>query len=102
VYAENLTFVATINLFNMKTTFKNTTICIEKLLFNEPGKITIKMEDGRLFIIPLKYFPELKRLSVDKRKKYTIVDDRTILFAYSDLVYHLEDFIGLEGKWQER
>jgi hypothetical protein len=102
VYAENLTFVATINLFNMKTTFKNTTICIEKLLFNEPGKITIKMEDGRLFIIPLKYFPELKRLSVDKRKKYTIVDDRTILFAFSDSVYHLEDFIGLEGKCQER
>jgi hypothetical protein len=54
VYAENFTLVGTINLFNMKTTLKNTTICIEKLLFNEPGKITIKMEDGRLFIIPLK------------------------------------------------
>jgi len=77
-------------------------MCIEKLLFNEPGKITIKMEDGRLFIIPLKYFPELQKLIVDKRKKYTIVDDRTILFAYSDSVYHLEDFIGLERKWKER
>ena len=86
----------------MKTTLKKNTMFIEKLLFNEPGKITIKMEDGRLFIIPLKYFPELQKLSVDKRKKYTIVDDRTILFAYSDSVYHLEDFIGLEGKWQER
>jgi len=86
----------------MKTTLKNTTICIEKLIFNETGKITIKMEDGRLFIIPLRYFPELRKLSVDKRKKYTIVDDRTILFAYSDSVYHLEDFIGLESKWQER
>ena len=75
---------------------------IEKLLFKEPGKITIKMEDGRLFIIPLKYFPELQKLSVEKRKKYTIVDDRTILFVYSDIVYHLEDFIGIEGKWQER
>ena len=86
----------------MKTTLKKNTMFIEKLLFNEPGKITIKMEDGRLFIIPLKYFPELQKLSVEKRKKYTIVDDSTILFAYSDSVYHLEDFIGLEGKWQER
>ena len=86
----------------MKTTLKNTTMCIEKLLFNEAGKITIKMEDGRLFITPLRYFLELQKLSVDKRKKYTIVDDRTILFAYSDSVYHLEDFIGLESKWQER
>ena len=86
----------------MKTTLKNTTMCIEKLLFNQPGKITIKMEDGRLFITPLRYFLELQKLSVDKRKKYTIVDYRTILFAYSDSVYHLEDFIGLESKWQER
>ena len=86
----------------MKTTLKNTSMCIEKLLFNQHGKITITMEDGRLFIIPLKYFPELQKLSVEKRKKYTIVNDKTILFAYSDSVYHLEDFIGLEGKWQER
>ena len=86
----------------MKSSLINTSMCIEKLLFNKPGKITIKMEDGRLFIIPLKYFPELQKLSIDKRKKYTIVDDRTIFFAYSDSVYHLEDFIGMEGKWQER
>jgi hypothetical protein len=52
----------------MKSTLKNTTIFIEKLLFNARGKISINMEDGRLFIIPLKYFPELQKLSVDKRK----------------------------------
>jgi hypothetical protein len=52
----------------MKTTLKNTTMCIVKLLFNMPGKISIKMEDGRLFIIPLRYFPDLQKLSVDKRK----------------------------------
>jgi len=86
----------------MKTTLKNKGMCIEKLLFNEPGKISLKMEDGRLFITPIKFFPELKKLSIDKRKKYTIVDDRTILFAYSDSVYHLEDFIGLESKWKQR
>jgi len=43
----------------MKSALKNTTMCIEKLLFNEPGKITIKMEDGRLFITPIRHFPEL-------------------------------------------
>jgi hypothetical protein len=82
----------------VQTTFKNMTMCIDKLLFIEPGKIIIKMKDGRLFIIPLRYFPELQKLSIDKRKKYTIVDDIIILFAHSDIVYHLEDFIGLEGK----
>jgi len=86
----------------MTTVLKNETMCIEKVLFDTPGKITIKLKDGRIIIIPLKYFPEIQKLSVDKRKKYTIVDDRTILFSYSDLVYHLEDFIGLENNWRQR
>lgn len=75
---------------------------IAKLFFDFPGKITIKLEDGRIFITPLKFFPEIQKLSVDKRKKYTIVDDRTILFSYSNSIYHLEDFIGMESKWRER
>jgi len=65
---------------------------IEKILFDIPGKITIKLENGRMFISPLKYFPELKNLSVEKRKKYTIADS----------VYHLEDFIGIESNWRQR
>ncbi len=86
----------------MTTTLKNSTICIEKINFDVIGKISLKLEDGRVIIVPLKYFPDLQRLSVEKRKKYTIVDDRTVLFSYSDSVYHLEDFMGLESKWRER
>lgn len=86
----------------MKSILKNKTMSIEKILFDMPGKITIKLEDGRIFITPLKYFPELQKLPVEKRKKYTIVDDRTILFSFSDSIYHLEDFIGLENKWKQR
>ncbi|MBS1536252.1 MAG: hypothetical protein JST20_00725 [Bacteroidetes bacterium] len=86
----------------METLLKDKPMSINKLLFDIPGKITIKLEDGRIVIVPLKYFPELQRLSIDKRKKYTIVDDRTILFSYSNLIYHLEDFIGLESKWRQR
>lgn len=86
----------------MQSILKNKTMSIEKILFDLPGKITIKLEDGRIFITPLKYFPELQKLPLEKRKKYTIVDDRTILFSFSDSIYHLEDFIGLEKKWKQR
>ncbi|MBI5218362.1 MAG: hypothetical protein HY958_05475 [Bacteroidia bacterium] len=86
----------------MNTSLKNRTMSIAKIFFDFPGKIAIKLEDGRIFIAPLKFFPELQKLSVDKRKKYTIVDDRTILFSCSNSVYHLEDFIGLESKWRQR
>jgi hypothetical protein len=83
-------------------TFENTKIAIEKINFDIAGKISLKLEDGRVIIVPLKYFPEIQKLSVEKRKKYTIVDDCTVLFAHSDNVYHLEDFMGLESKWRER
>jgi hypothetical protein len=86
----------------MKSVLKNKTMSIEKILFDIPGKITIKLEDGRIIITPLKYFPELQKLSVEKRKKHTIVDDRTILFSFADSIYHLEDFIGLESNWKQR
>ena len=75
---------------------------IDKLLFDKRGKITVKLSDGRIVIVPIKYFPDLKRLSIKKRKKYTIVDDTTVLFAFSDLVYRLEDFIGSEANWKHR
>jgi hypothetical protein len=86
----------------MTDTLKNSSISISKLNFDIAGKISLKLEDGRVIIVPLKYFPDIQKLTVEKRKKYTIVDDRTILFSYSDLVYHLEDFMGLENKWKER
>ena len=86
----------------MKAKLKDSTICIEKLNFDIAGKISLKLEDGRIIIVPIKYFPDLQKLPIEKRKKYTIVDDRTILFVYSDSVYHLEDFMGLENKWRER
>lgn len=66
----------------MTTTLKNTKVCIEKINFDLLGKISLMLEDGRLIIAPLKYFPYIKKLSVDKRKKITIVDDRTVLFSY--------------------
>ncbi|GMU86965.1 MAG: hypothetical protein AMXMBFR48_22060 [Ignavibacteriales bacterium] len=86
----------------MTTRLKNSTIKIDKITFDLPGKISLKLRDGRMIICPLKYFPELQKLPLEKRKKCTIVDDRTVLFTHSDLVYHLEDFMGLEEKWRER
>jgi hypothetical protein len=86
----------------MKANFPENSISIEKIDFNLRGKINLNLVDGRQLIVPIKYFPELKRLPLAQRKKYTIVDDRTILFVFANSVYHLEDFMGLESKWRER
>ena len=86
----------------MTQTLEKIKISIEKIDFDRMGKISLKLEDGRIIIVPIKYFPDLQKLPIEKRKKYTIVDERTVLFSHSNLVYHLEDFMGLESKWRER
>lgn len=43
----------------MTTTLQNTKFCIVKLNFDLVGKISIKLEDGRIIIVPLKYFPDI-------------------------------------------
>ena len=69
----------------MSLTLKDTRICIKKLNFDIAGKITLKLEDGRLIIVPLKYFPDIQKLPVEKRKKYTIVDgEHYFILEYLD------------------
>ena len=53
----------------MATTLKYATICIEKLNFDIAGKITLKLKDGRVIIVPLKYFPDLKKTISRKTEK---------------------------------
>ena len=54
----------------MTDTLKNSSISISKLNFDIAGKISLKLEDGRVIIVPLKYFPDIQKLTVEKRKKY--------------------------------
>ena len=86
----------------MALAIKNTEIIINKIGFDTPGKIGIVLKDGRELTVPLRYFPEIKNLSVSDRKKYTIVDDRTIFFKSLSSIYHIEDFMGLEENWRNR
>ena len=75
---------------------------IQRLIFGLHGKIGVHLTDGREYIVPIHHFPELQKLSLSKRKKYTIVDDHTILLEFADSIYHIEDFVGNEAKWKKR
>ncbi len=57
----------------MTTTLKNTKICIEKINFDLLGKISLKLEDGRLIIVPLKYFPDIKSCQLIKGKNIQLL-----------------------------
>lgn len=67
---------------------------IKKVSFENKGMITIYLKDGRIIISPIKYYPGIKKLSLEDRKKIKILDDTMIMFKIAQEVYHLEDFLG--------
>jgi hypothetical protein len=53
----------------MASTLINKPMCIEKVLFDLPGKITLKMEDGRMIISPLNHLEDFIGLEANWRKR---------------------------------
>ena len=73
---------------------------IEKILFSTAGKISISLKDGRVIIVPIKYFPGIKKLSLAERRRYRIINDQMIMFHNSNEIYHLQDFLGKEQQYR--
>ena len=72
---------------------------IEKLSFTASGKIAVWLKDGRIISVPVKYFPNIKKLSLSNRRKYRIVNDQIIMFSGTNEIYHLQDFLGKEQEY---
>lgn len=86
----------------MPAVIQSNTMVIQSLLFDRANKIGIQLNDGRELYVPLRAYPELQSLSLEQLKKYSIINQRTILFEHADSIYHLEDFFGLEELWRMR
>ena len=41
---------------------------IDKILFLQKGKMNIYLQDGRIIIIPLNYFSDIKKLSTNQQQ----------------------------------
>jgi len=68
---------------------------IKKIDFKKRGYLTVYFIDGRILLMPLKFFPSIKKIPVAKRTRYQIADDNTIIFTYADEVYHVQDLLGI-------
>ncbi|MFH1319380.1 MAG: DUF2442 domain-containing protein [Bacteroidota bacterium] len=67
---------------------------IKNLKFEKKGKITIYLNDGRVIIVPLSFFPPIKKLSPTQRKKWQILDGVGFTFEDTDELFHLSQVLG--------
>ena len=75
---------------------KNASILrMQKIDFDKDA-MNIYLEGDRVLSIPLKKFPEVRKLNKEQRKKYNIAAGISLDFDDSDEVYHINELIGID------
>lgn len=59
------------------------------------GKMLVYLTDGRQVIVPLSFFPDIKRLSLKDRSDWMILDDQFFTFSHLSRIYSIEDVMKL-------
>ncbi|MCH8317441.1 MAG: hypothetical protein IIA88_02930, partial [Bacteroidetes bacterium] len=65
---------------------------ISNIKFTTKGKMDVCLQDGRVIVVPLKYFPSIQKLNANQRKRLQIIDDVAFTFIASPELYHIEEF----------
>ena len=75
---------------------KETNVGIKSLNFSEyRGKLCAVLTDGRVILVPISFFPDIKKLSVKEREDWMILDDQFFTFHKLSRVYAVTDLMRL-------
>ncbi len=74
--------------------YKDTTLGIKKIDFTiKRGNMAFFLTDGRIVIVPVSMFPDIKRLSRAQREDYMIMDDQYFSFDALSRIYSVKDVL---------
>lgn len=74
--------------------YKDTTLGIKKLNFNERrGMMAVYLTDGREVLVPVRLFPEIKKLRKSQREDYLIMDGQFFTFDAISRIYSVKDVL---------
>ena len=73
--------------------YKDTELGIKKLDFSKRGMMAVYLTDGRIIIVPVSMFPDIKHLSLSQRNDYLIMDDQYFSFEALSKIYSVKDVL---------
>ncbi|MDO5341637.1 MAG: hypothetical protein Q4F69_04195 [Bacteroidia bacterium] len=74
----------------------NVNVGIKSLDFSSKrGKIIAQLSDGRVVIVPVSFFPDIKNLSVKEREQWMVLDDQYFTFEHLTRIYSILDLMKL-------
>lgn len=74
--------------------YKDTNLGIKKLDFGiKRGMMAVFLTDGRVVMVPISMFPDIKKLSLAQREDYLIMDDQYFSFDAMSKIYSIKDIL---------
>ncbi|MBQ6084623.1 MAG: hypothetical protein IJK92_09795 [Bacteroidales bacterium] len=74
--------------------FKDTDLGIKKLDFGmKRGMMAVYLTDGRIVMVPVSMFPDIKRLSRSQREDYMIMDEQYFSFEATSRIFSVKDVL---------
>jgi len=73
---------------------KGVTLGIKDMDFKaHRGKMLVRLTDGREILVPVSFFPDIKKMSVKEREKWMVLDDQYFTFENMTRVYSVLDLL---------
>ena len=66
---------------------------LKEVSFPKRGKIAVSLEDGRQIVMPLSFFPSIKRVPVKERKDWYLMGNGFTWDSCPEVI-HLEQILG--------
>jgi len=74
--------------------YKDTNLGIKKLDFGKKrGMMAVYLTDGRVVMVPVSMFPDIKKLSLSQREDYMIMDDQYFSFDAISKIFSIKDVL---------
>ena len=74
--------------------YKDTNLGIKKLDFRQKrGMMAVYLTDGRVVMVPVGMFPDIKRLTSKQREEWMVLDDQYFTFEHDSRIYSVKDVL---------
>jgi len=60
----------------------------------------VSLADGRIIEVPLTFFPSIRKLTIEQRKKWYVLDGELFSFDECREVFHIEQILGKENNYR--
>ena len=73
---------------------------VKKITFTQRSKMDVHLADGRTDIVPLSWFPSIRKLTTEQRRHWYVMPEGRFSFDDCPEVFHVDQVLGKEEAYR--